>query len=1007
MNRAAYFYVFIFFSGMCLNMSAQDISTFIVRGVLVDSIEMQPLDAAHVFINRARDSVYVTGAMSNQRGIFEIENLPAGQYLLVVSYLGFEPLFRPFTLSGAARDVNLGVITLNRQDMVLDEVVVTARFNPIIIRGDTIEYNTDAYRIQDSDVVEDLLRRLPGVEVNQDGTVTVGGQQITRVYVDGRQFFGDDPRVALRNLPANVVDRVQVVDRRSDQAQFTGIEDDNTERILNLTLRPGNRDGTFGRALAGWGADIPKGVNELNHRYDANGLLAYFSGNTQVAALISSNNTNNINFTDFMGEVMGAFGGGGMRMGGGGMGGGQMMMVMPGGMGGGGGRMGSAGGAGQRMMGMGGLFGMAAGGAGITTSTSGGANANFILNEKLRLDANYFFNIVNRDSEQNSNRINFLADNNILNYDQWQRQNRESQNHRFNFELDYSINERNSILFRPNLNIGGGSTNSLYNYETFTPEIPMLGSGETVSSSENTSLSTSGSLLWRHRFERPGRTFSLNLTYGWSMNEASGSNLQLNRTLNRITSEMEEEEVNQIFTNDNHGFNYSARASYVEPVGDNRFLEFSYSYSRSHTESERRTYDFNETSESHDIFNQGLSTLFENTFINQQADIRFNTRRDRYNYTLGVGIHPTTIISKEGANPRVPLRSGVNFAPSINIVYGQSRQSQLRFDYRGMTQQPTIQQLQPVADNSDPLYEFVGNKSLKPAFRHHTTLQYNNFNPTNFRTFMTMLGFTTVRNSIVNSSTFDPSGKQTVTPDNVNGVYNINGSVMMNLPIPNTRLSVSNTVMANFGNSVSKTEGVVRNTRNSGISETFRLTFRNEWLELGTSYMLRYNRANYLLQDQATINYFNHRVGGEMFLNLPFDFIITSNINYNFFRGYDDDFDRDMTMWTADLSKRVFKNKQGTIKLSVYDILRQNNNFSRTTTDNYVEDLRSNTLGRFAMLSFSYRFNSFGGGQQGGGGGQMMRMPGGPTQGGGPPMMREGGAGGGMQMRIMEPVRPN
>ena len=939
----------VFFCVLCRNLSAQNVTTFTVSGLLTDSIERQPLDAANIVIMRAKDSIYVAGGISNEKGVFEIAKIPAGQYKLVLSYLGYQTIMRSLSLSGVPRTVNVGRIGMQKQDLQIGEVLVEAKFNPIIVKKDTIEFNTSAYKIQDSDVVEDLLKKLPGVEVETDGTVTAGGQQVTKVFVDGKQFFGDDPKVALKNLPANAIDKVQVVDRKSDQAQFTGIEDDDTEKVINLTLRPGNRDGTFGRFQAGYGTD---------KRYDANGLISYFGGETQLAALMSSNNTNNMNFTDFMGDVMGSMGGGGRRGGGGG---GAPMMIMgnPGG-GGGGGRMGSGGG--TRTLNVGG-FSMSSGGGGISTSTSGGFNANYRFGEKLKLGANYFFNLVNRDADQTSNRINFVGDSS-LNYNQWQLQNRKSQNHRVNLELEYTINEKNSILFRPNLNIGGGSTNSDYNYETFTPLDVKINSGTTNSYSDNTSLSTSGMMLWRHKFDRPGRTLSVNLNYGYSDNKANGDNYQINSTFDEFGAK--DSTVNQVFTNNNHGYNYSVRASYVEPIGTGNihFLEFSYLYSYNITKSEKQTWNFNDVTQKYDQFDEKYSTLYENTYINHQADIRFNTRRDKYSYTLGAGLQPSSLTSISGVNGDPLKQKVINFSPTVNVTYGETRQNQLRFDYRGMTRQPSIQQLQPVADNTDPLYEFKGNTDLKPSFVHFLNLQYNKFNPNNLRTFLTSLGFNATRNSIVNSSSYDETGKQTVMPINVNGVYNIRASVMMNMPIPKTKLSFSNTLSGNYGNSVNITNDVENKTKNTNVSEMLRLTYRNDWIELAGSYRLSYNRAVYSMQNKATTDYFNNTVGGELFLNLPLNIILTSRVNYNFYRGYGDDFNRDMTMWTADLSKQIFKNKRGTIKLSIYDILKQNKNYTRTTTDNYVEDLRSNTLGQFAMISFMYRFNSFSGGNQ-------------------------------------------
>ncbi len=933
--RAVRFFVIILFCLCGGTLSAQT-GTFTVKGTLADSTDNQLLDAANVVVMRAKDSVYVAGGISNEKGVFEITKVSAGQYRLVISYLGYRTVVKPLVLSGAARTVNAGKIDMQKQELEIGEVVVAAKFNPIIVKKDTIEFNTSAYKLQESAVVEDLLKKLPGVEVDQDGTVTSGGQQVTKVFVDGKQFFGDDPKVAMKNLPANIVDKVQVVDRKSDQAQFTGIEDDNTEKVINLTLRPGNRDGMFGRAMAGYGT---------NDSYDVNGIVSYFNGDTQLAALLSANNTNNLGFTDFMGDVMTSMGGGGRRQGG------------------------SSGGAGGRSGGrrdggnynLGGI-GISAGGGGIASTTSGGANFNYRFGEKLKLGGNYFFNLVDRDTEQRSSRENILPDS-VFYYEQQQIQNRTSQNHRINLELDYAINENNSLLFRPNLNIGSGSSDGRYEYLTKTPSGIFLNEGSTLSKTDNNSLSTSGMLLWRHKFAKAGRTLSVNIDYGYSDNQADGRNEQNNKTYD--TSTVLDQTVDQNYTNDNHGYNYGIRASYTEPFGNNRFLEFSYSYGRNNTRSEKRTYDYNELTGSYDILDSTYSTKYENTYVNQQADVRFNTRREKYSYTLGVGVQPSSLSSLTWPDDKRLTQNVVNFSPTANFTYGVSRQNMLRFDYRGTTRQPTIQQLQPVADNSDPLYEFKGNPDLKPSFRHTLRAMYNNFNPNNLRTFLTSLSFNTTNNSIVNSSVYDETGKQIVKPVNVNGVYDINANVMMNLPIPKTKFSLSNTLSGSYGNGVSYSNGLENKTKNIGVNETFRLVYRNDWLEVGGSYRLNYNRADYSLQDKATTDYFNHRILGDLLINLPWDIVLSSDVNYYFYRGYGDDYNRDMTLWNADLSKRIFKNKRGTIKLSIYDILKDNKNYVRTTTDNYVEDVRYNALGQFVMISFMYRFNSFAGGGSG------------------------------------------
>ncbi|GHT21120.1 collagen-binding protein [Bacteroidia bacterium] len=937
MNRFCFIAVAALFLLSFVEIQAQN--TFSVSGVIADSVSAAVLDGANVQLVTAKDLKFVAGGVSAPSGKFEVSKVPAGEYRMIISYLGYTTAFKPLALTGEARAVNVGKIVLNKEDIALEGVNVTAKFNPIIVKKDTIEFNTSAYKTKESDVVEDLLKKLPGVEVETDGTVSSGGQQITKVYVDGKQFFGDDPKVAMKNLPANIVDKVQVVDRKSDQAQFTGIEDDNTEKVINLTLRPGNRNGMFGRAMAGYGSD--DGFN--GGRYDANGFIGYFQGGTQMTALLSSNNTNNIGFSDFMGDVMSTMGGSGRTMGG------------DGGNRGGGNR---GGGGGYN------LGGMSVGGSnsGISTATSGGANFNktFGANDKLKLGANYFFNVMNRDVVQESNRRNLFDSDTVFYSNQNQTQNRKSQNHRINFELDYTINENNSILFRPTVNIGAGSSASDYHYITqnqmLSGAADTLSSGYSSSGSRNNSLSTSGSLLWRHKFAKAGRTMSLNVNYGYSNNQSDGTNVQ--DKWEYLAASASHDSLDQYFSNNNNSNNIGARLSYTEPIGKDHFLELSYSYNRTNTGSKKET--FNTVDNSKD---DEYSTLYDNIYATHQADIRFNTRREKYSYTVGVGVQPW-LMSSSGRSLNDTTFRSLNFSPSANLVFGTTRQKMLRFDYRGNMQQASIQQLMPVKDNSNPLYEQLGNKDLNPAFRQNVRATYNRFNPDNLVTFLTSLSFTTTSNYIANSTKYDASGKQTVTPVNVNGIYSSNASIMVNMPIKKTKLSINNTLAGNYGNNISYTQRAnaaqtKNDTRTTGINETFRLTYRNDWLELTGTYRLGYNRAEY--SNKENTNYFNHRVGGDLYIQFPLGLILTSNINYNFYKGYEDSYNRDMILWGADISKQVFANKRGTIKLSVYDLLKQNSSYNRTTADNYIEDTHSNILGRFYMLSFLYRFSSFGG----------------------------------------------
>ncbi|MCL2739489.1 MAG: hypothetical protein FWE30_08610, partial [Bacteroidales bacterium] len=457
-----------------------------LRAVLLDSLSREPLQYVTVAVYEGGSETPSKFAISNREGLVEILGIPRGRHTVKIDIMGYVSQSREINFTAREPVVDLGNVLLKEDAQMLDAAVVTAMSNPIVVRQDTIQYNAAAFRTSDNDMLEELLKKLPGVEVDKDGKITVNGREISRVVIDGKTFFSDDPTIATRNLPARIVDRVNVVNRRSEQAQFTGIDDGNDEFVLDLSIRPGMMNGWFGNLMAGYGTE---------DRYQAQGMVGRFQGGDQLAFIGNWNNTNNRGFADAMaGSMQGMRGGG------------------PGGGGGGGG--------GVRFGGNTFNFG----GSGIMTSWNAGVNMNTeLLDKKLKVGGNYFYGGSEAKRESNTLRQNFLPDSSFY-YAQEANSINRTESHRIGMEFDYSINERSSILFRPNGNIGYGRFDENSQYSSTGLQGTKINDGWSKSFGESQSKGTGGELLLRHRFAKPGNTMSLSINYNLSESSIDGYN---------------------------------------------------------------------------------------------------------------------------------------------------------------------------------------------------------------------------------------------------------------------------------------------------------------------------------------------------------------------------------------------------------------------------------------------------------------------------------------------------
>lgn len=913
-----------------------------VNGVAFDTISKQPVAAATVTVLERKDSSLVTFTMTGSDGRFELKGLANGDYRLMITHVSYHNSNKFFSITEANKTAELGNLIMNDKAKVLEEVVLAAEAPPVTLINDTIQYNAGSFKVQPNASVEQLLKKLPGVKVEKDGTIKAQGEKVNRVLVDGKEFFGNDPKVATKNLPADAVDKVQVYDKQSDQATLTGFEDGNYEKTINLKLKKDKKKGMFGKINAGVGN---------KERYEGKFNVNSFKGARQFSAIGMGNNTNAEGFSfmdilNFSGELarMQRGGGGNINI--------------------------NISGEDAAAMGING------GGRnnGINTAWGGGLNYNNIIGSKLDFQSNYFYNRYNPNQESHIQRQYFLPDSSYF-YNQNSFADNLNNNHRFNLNTLYQVDSMNSIRITPSFSYQTTNNRSQTDYQTLSEDKVLTNEGFSNNTSATKGYNFRNDITWRKKFARKGRTFSLSLQTSLNESDGDGSLSSINSFYYPNGSLLKRDTLNQQSTTKGDLKGYNARAVYTEPVWKRSLLEFSVSKSNTKSTSEKLTHDYNKLNGKYDQLNNTLSNDFENTYGYINAGIRIRTQKKKYSYAVGANWQQAELEGKitTGVKDSLISKTFRNILPNARFQYNFTRFKSFSLSYNTSTNQPGMSQLQPVPDNSNSLNIREGNPDLKQEFNHTAQVHLTLVSPYKNKNLFMFLTAQATQNKIVNYDSINSLGVKRTKPVNVNGVYNINSSISYSMPVRFLKGTVE--VSSNTG--VFKTKQFINTVGNDirtfSVGPELRLDMNpTEKLNVGVGAGFNYNKTKYSLQSALNTNYLSQEYNASLDWEMPKGFFFATDFMYTINSQRAAGFNTKVPLWNASISKQMLKFNRGELKLSARDLLNKNVGISRNTNNNYIEDSKVLTLRQFFLLSFTYSLSKTGLNNAGSGGGMRI-----------------------------------
>lgn len=910
-----------------------------VSGRVIEAGTKEPVELAAVQLLSLPDSAQVAGMTTSTQGYFSLSKQKPGKYLLKVSFIGYVTKIIPVQLTANVPAKKMGNIELATDAVMLQEAVVVAEAPQVTVVEDTLMYNSSAYRTPEGAMLEELVKKLPGAEIDDDGNVKINGKDLKKIMVDGKEFFGGDVKTGLKNLPVDMVDKLKTYDKKSDLARVTGIDDGEEETVLDLTVKKGMNQGWFGNA------DLGAGTKD---RYTGRMMLNRFVDKTQFSIIGSANNVNDQGF--------------------------------------------SGGGGGPRWRSNNGLNATKMLGANFATQTN-----------KLELGGSVRYNFQDADISSINSSERFLQNGNSYSNSNNKNRNKGT-NLNADFRMEWKPDTLTNIIFRPNFSYGrtnnaSRSESGTFNEDPFNlivnpndylnfdnlSDDPLkdirVNATNSASLSKGKSLSGNATLQVNRKLNNRGRNLTFRGVFGYGDND-NDQYTQSETRYYQLLNHLGGDSIlyrNQYITTPTRNYNYTAQVTYSEPIAKATFLQFSYQFQYKYSKSDKTTFDLLDYPdwaiggalpsgyESHTV--DSLSKNAEYRYYNHDASVGLRFIRPKYQLNVGMSFQPqnSTLSYKKGDYMIDTTRTVFNFAPNMDLRFRFSKVSQLRFTYRGRSNQPTMENLLPITDNSNPLNIRMGNPGLKPSFAHTMRLFYNTYNAEKQRGIMTHFSFTATQNSISNSTRYnEETGGLITRPENINGNWNAFGMFGFNTALKNKKYTINTFTNVNYQNNVAflynqDTKNNDRNT-STGLTLGERVTgsYRNDWFEFSLNGSINYTAERNKLRPENNQEPYTYSYGASTNITMPWKMTLATNIANQSRRGYrDSSMNRDELIWNAQLAQSLLKGA-ATVSFEVYDILRQQSNISRSLSADMRSVSEYNGINSYCMVHFIYRLNIFG-----------------------------------------------
>jgi len=910
-------HIFFVFALLCATTSFAQTKQFKITGTVITEADKAPLESATVYLERMKDSSLVSYTITDKNGNFSLEDKTADKNLrLYVSYVGYQTYAQTVDLNKG--EIKLNAINLNTDTNALDEVLIKSRA-PITVKKDTLEFNVKSFKTKKDANVEDLLKKLPGVEVDEEGKITVNGKEVNKILVNGKPFFGNDPTITTRNLTKELIEKVQITDTKTKSEAFAGEEGDKENKTINLTIKEENNKGVFGRVAAGGGTD---------ERYEFAGMLNLFDNDQRISFLAGGNNTNSPGFG--FGEISKMFGRG------------SSISFSEGGS----------------FTIDGRSFG---GGQGITTSQNYGANYADKIGEKVDISADYFYSGSNSENISATQRENILPDSRYFTDSESSSYN-EGKNHSANLGFDIEIDSTFLINISPSFSATNNITDYASNEASRDEANTLTNQSNSSSFVETIGKNFSNDLDITKRFGNKGAYLKFNISNEYNATETGDF---LTSETNIYGTDPEDIIRNQFTDGDRKKKGFNASTSYRLPLkAKELFLDFKFSYRNDKSEDVRSTYDFDSGTQGYTLFNSALSTDFEYTNRRTTPALKLTYRKDKLSMSFESGYVFRTLENKDFLRPDLSLeRDFEALELRSNFRYRFSQKASINFGYNLSNTPPQLAQLQPFQDVSNPLNTVTGNPNLEPSNNHRINFGYHSFD---FQKGTGLFGFLNANfrnNQVVSKTEIDENFVRNTTYANVDGAYNLSasGSLSKTVKIDTLRtLKYRFGLRASLNKNINFNNGEQYSSNNNSISPSASVTYTwKKVLEFRPNYRLSFNRTKFDLDDFEDQEFLSHSVGLRTTTFVPKKVEWRNDISFNYNPNIAPGFQKSAWSWNSTLAYSVLKDK-GTITLKAYDLLNQNTNAKRIATANYIQDSQSTVLQRYFMLSFSWKFNSLG-----------------------------------------------